>query len=75
MHKVTAVVFDPQRAEHPDPRVSSTATELYEFEVSTWYEALDRLTSEIQRRHSSLVRVLGMDHYIVKAISMVHEPD
>lgn len=75
MHRVTAVVFDPHRASHDDPAVQATATELYEFEVSQWYEALDQLTSEIERRHPSLVRTLGVDDYIVKAISMAYEPD
>lgn len=71
-HKVTAVVHNPEVG--AGRNVVQTDTELYEFEVNMWYEALDQLIHEIEQRNPHLRR-FGVDHLQIKAISMVHVPD
>lgn len=71
MHRVTAVVFDPElkRVE------ASYKGEIVEFTVPNWYMAFDKLIDEWKARHPSLYAAYGIDDIEVRAITMIRLGD
>lgn len=71
MHKVTAVVFDPQ-VKRVDP---DYVGEIFEIEVERWHEAIDQLLNEWQTRHPMPYRVYGVDDLHIRAMSIMKIDD
>jgi len=70
-YRVTAVVFDPEQK-----RVESDyAGEIFQFEVSTWYLAFDRLLAEWTARHPLLVRTYGVEDLEIRTMAMIKKDD
>lgn len=71
MHRVTAVVFNPELK-----RVESTYKgEIIEFEVAHWYLAMDRLVDEWRAMHPTLFAAYGVDELEIRAMTMMRIAD